>query len=49
LRGESLISQDGTLQWLEWTNRRGQPELACSERAAASSFHETVLDSEIVI
>ena len=49
LRGESLISQDGTLQWLEWTNRHGQPELACSNETAAGSFHETVLDSEIEI
>jgi hypothetical protein len=49
LRGDSLISQDGTLQWLEWTNRHGQPQLACSDETAAGSFSGNVLESEIVI
>ena len=49
LRGESLISHDATLQWLEWTNREGQHQLACSDEAAAPSFFGSVLGSEIVI
>ena len=49
LRGESLISHDATLQWLECTRRNGEPQLTCSDAAAASSFSATVFDSEITI
>jgi hypothetical protein len=49
LRGESLISLDATLQWLEWTNRQGRNQLACSDETAARSFSGSVLGSEIVI
>ena len=49
LRGESLISHDGTLQWLEWTNCDGQDRLACSDEAAARSFSGSILGSEVVI
>jgi hypothetical protein len=48
-RGEHLISHGATLQWLEWTNREGQHQLACSDEAAAQSFSASVFDSEIVI
>jgi hypothetical protein len=49
LRGEALISHDSTLQSLEWTNRSGQPQLVCSNEAAARSFTASLLDSEIAI
>jgi len=49
LRGESLISYDATLQRLEWTSRDGQLRLVCSDDAAARSFSESPLESEIVI
>lgn len=49
LRGETLISHHATLQHLEWTNREGQHQLACSDEVAARSFSGSVLDSEIVI
>jgi hypothetical protein len=49
LRGESLISYDATLLRLEWTNRNGQHRLICSDDAAAPSFSEGPLESEIVI
>jgi len=49
LPGESLISQDATLQWLEWTNRAGQQQLFSSDESAARSFSATALGSEIVI
>jgi hypothetical protein len=49
LQGESLISHHATLEWLEWKNRKGEHELACSEDTAARSFLGSVLDSEIVI
>jgi hypothetical protein len=49
LRGESLISHDGTLQWLEWSNREGQQQLACSDETAGRSFRGSVLGSDIVI
>lgn len=49
LRGESLISHDATLQWLEWTNREGEHQLACSDESATHSFSASVLGSEIVI
>jgi len=47
-RGESLISHDANLQWLEWTNREGSHRVACSDEAAARSFSEAALASEIV-
>jgi hypothetical protein len=49
LQGESLISHGTTLQYLEWTNRKGQHQLACSDEVAARSFSGSVLGSEIVI
>jgi hypothetical protein len=49
LRGESVISRDTTLQWLEWTNREGRHHLACSDEVAAGSFFGSVLSSEIAI
>jgi hypothetical protein len=49
LQGESLISHDAPLEWLEWKNREGEHELACSDNTAARSFLGSVLDSEIVI
>jgi hypothetical protein len=49
LRGDSLISRDATLQWLEWTNRQGQNQLTCSDETAVRSFSGSVLGSEIVI
>jgi hypothetical protein len=49
LRGESLISQNATLQWLEWTRREGEHRVSCSDAVAASSFCGTALDSELTI
>ena len=49
LRGESLISHDATLQYLECVKREGQYQLACSDEVAARSFSGSVLGSEIVI
>ncbi len=49
LNGESLISQDTTLQWLEWTRREGDHRVACSDAVAVSSFCGTALDSELTI
>jgi Heparinase II/III-like protein/Heparinase II/III N-terminus len=49
LGGESLISHDTTLQWLEWVNQQGKHRLACSDEAAARSFSGSALDSEIVM
>jgi hypothetical protein len=49
LQGESLLSHNATLQWLEWTNRAGRHQLACSDESAARSFSASALDSEIVI
>ena len=49
LRGQSLVSHCGNLQWLEWTNREGQQQMACSDEAARQSFSAKVLGSEIVI
>jgi hypothetical protein len=49
LRGDSLISHGGPLQWLEWTNRDGGDHLACSDKAAASTFSASGLESEITI
>jgi hypothetical protein len=48
LRGESLISRDSSLQWLEWTSREGRSRLVSSDEAAAGSFSEAVLGSDIV-
>jgi len=49
LRGESLLSLNAPLQWLEWTSCEGEHKLACSNEAAARSFSASALDSEIVI
>ncbi len=49
LREKSLISRDGPLQWLEWTNRDGRDRVASSDEAAAKAFAGTVLGSEIDI
>lgn len=49
LQGESIVSHGGTLQWLEWTNRSGQNQLACSDEAVRNSFSAGGLGSEIVI
>ena len=49
LQGEPLISHSATLQWLEWTNRNGRHQLACSDESAARSFSASVLGSEIKI
>jgi hypothetical protein len=49
LRGKSLISQDTTLQWLEWTRREGEHRVACSDAVAAGSFSGSALDSELTI
>ncbi len=48
-RGEFLISHDANLQWLEWMNREGSHRVASSDEAAAHSFSEAALASEIVI
>jgi hypothetical protein len=48
LNGKSLLSHNANLQWLEWTNRAGGPQLASSDEAAAGSFSGSVLGSEIV-
>jgi hypothetical protein len=42
-QGESLLSHDSTLQWLEWTNHQGRPSVACSSESVASSFHGAAL------
>ena len=49
LRGEALLSHDATLPSLEWTKRKGQHQLACSDETVARSFSGDALDSEIVI
>ena len=49
LHAESVVPQGVTLQWLEWANRDGQPQLACSDEAAMHSFSARALDSEMVI
>ena len=49
LRGESVISRETPVQWLEWTNREGQHRLTSSDEAAAGWFSEGVLSSEVVI
>jgi hypothetical protein len=48
LRGEPLISHDATLQWLEWTHREGEPQLAGSDEAPARFFSSSALASDIV-
>ncbi len=49
LLGESLIKQEGLLQYLEWTNRDGHHRVASSDEAAARSFRPSILDSELEI
>jgi hypothetical protein len=49
LNGATLISHDGTLQWLEWTNYGGQQRLACSDETTGQSFSAGALDSDVVI
>ena len=49
LGDKTLLSNDATLQSLEWTKRDGQGQLSCSDEAAARSFSASLLDSEIVI
>jgi len=49
LRGQPVISHDGILQWLEWTNWDGRRQFSSSEDGAAGSFAESMLDSEIAL
>jgi Heparinase II/III-like protein/Heparinase II/III N-terminus len=49
LQDKSLIAHDAILQWLEWTKREGQHQLACSDNSAARAFSASVLGSEIVV
>ena len=42
-QGESLFSNNGPLQWLDWTNRRGVPRVACSDESLTSSFASDAL------
>jgi Heparinase II/III-like protein/Heparinase II/III N-terminus len=44
-QGESLLSHDGALQWLDWTNQHGTPRGACSNESVASSFASHALIS----
>jgi hypothetical protein len=44
-QGKPLFSNSGPLQWLDWTNRRGAPRLACSDESLANSFISDSLGS----
>ena len=44
-QGKSLFSNSSPLQWLDWTNRRGAPRLACSDESLANSFISDSLGS----
>ena len=46
--GESLISHGSPLQWLEWTNRDGREQVACSNEVAGRSFVGRVLHADAV-
>jgi len=41
-QGESLMSHSSVLQWLEWSNDRGQEQVACSD-PAGPSFDASIL------
>ena len=43
-QGESLLSQHGTLQWLEWTRERAE-RTTCDSESVTSSFGSDVLES----
>jgi hypothetical protein len=42
-QGESLLSQDSTLQWLDWTRETGVPKAVCSDESVASSFESVTI------
>jgi len=45
-RGKSLLSHDGALRWLDWTNQHGAPKVKCSDQSMASSFANAGLTSQ---
>jgi hypothetical protein len=46
-QGESVLSNNGVLQWLEWTDQDGGPKLVSSNPSLASSFQSGPLGSRI--
>ena len=46
-QGESVFSNNGVLQWLEWTDQDGGPKLVSSNPSLASSFQSGPLGSRI--
>jgi hypothetical protein len=46
-QGESVLSNNGVLQWLEWTDQDGGPKLVSSNPSSASSFQSGPLGSRI--
>jgi hypothetical protein len=47
-QGESLLSHDGALQWLDWAKGPEAPTVSCSNESVASSFESGALDSGIL-
>jgi hypothetical protein len=46
-QGESVLSNNDVLQWLEWTDQDSGPKLVSSNPSSASSFQSGPLDSRI--